>query len=112
MNTIETRLADALKLLSGAEWRYKGGMKKHALSQIKDACAKLLVVAQEVEAELAPVDEVLLHCCGHCGYECQVNELKAGACPRCGTLKDGVLVIAKPCGHCVTVENNGVTWRV
>ena len=127
MATIETRLADAQGLLSLVVDEWTKGEKEHAAEELEEACTRLLVLAREMRAE-APADEQeLVHCCGHCGHLCNVNELKHEACPRCGTLREGVLVVARvdkwqerheaplvrPQGHCVKVADaNGTTWRV
>jgi hypothetical protein len=94
-NEIETKLSDAIRLLIGSEYEYKHGNKQYALNGVKEVCARLLVLKTEMEAELAPADDALQFGCGHCGHECAVTELHAGKCPRCGTVKDGVLVVPK-----------------
>lgn len=122
MNEIETKLSDAIRLLVGSEYEYKHGNKQYALNGVKEVCARLLVLKTEMEAEAAPADEALQFGCGHCGHECPVSELNAGKCPKCGAVKDGVLVVPKvdkwrereeaplrkPTGHAVVIDG----WTV
>lgn len=95
LTEIETKLADARRLVNGVELEYNHGDKGRALNGLKEAITRLLVLKLDMEAELAPADEALQFGCGHCGHECPVSELNAGKCPRCGTVKDGVLVVPK-----------------
>lgn len=113
------RIDDVIRLLRVAQTTYRQGNRENAERGVKEATARLIVVAAEIRNDPA---DALAFGCGHCGYECPASELNAGKCPRCGTIKDGVLVVPhvdkwtereeaplrKPQGHAVVIDG----WMV